>query len=286
MCNQWWVTPGLLLLAAAGSRAEDSKKGPPSLKQDGERIQGLWYKVPAPKKALGPDKDDPVAVALDSVREDMVVRFHKGRLWVCRLTGKGLKSAVFHRYELAERKGKRFIVNEPRTAAIRYELAGDRLVLDAPPLENIVGTFKVKGEWRRAVAATGGGADLPPGRSKATLKEDEGRLQGLWYKLPAAKKAEGSGGKESGAKKGLKPEDPVVIRFHVGAMWVCRFRDNALSPTAVWYTLAEEDGRRLIRGEGGKVTIRYQLSGDRLVLDTPPLEEDKFDLKGGWTRAK
>ncbi len=286
MCNQRWVTTGLLLLAAAGSRAEDSKKEPPSLKQDGERIQGLWYKVPAAKKALGPDKDDPVAVALDSVREDMVVRFHQGRLWVCRLTAKGLKSAVFHRYELAERKGKRFIVNEPRTAAVGYVLDGDRLALDGPPLENITGTFELKGEWRRAApAAAGGRADPAPAKGDPPLKQDEEQLQGLWYKVPTPRTGAG-GGKGPEAKAAPKPEDPLVVRFHLGAMWVCRLRDTGLSPTVVRYALAEEGGRRLIRNETGKVAIRYRLSGDRLTLDAPPLEEGKFELKGEWARAK
>src|SRR5262245_16447756 len=35
--------------SVAGGRAEGAAKEPPSLKEDQERLVGLWYKVPAPK---------------------------------------------------------------------------------------------------------------------------------------------------------------------------------------------------------------------------------------------
>jgi hypothetical protein len=141
--------------SVAGGRAEDPPKDPPSLKEDRERLVGLWYKVSAPKKAVedGADNEQEPKKVVDE-KDQMVIRFRwDGMMAIIWFRNGGISIGSMSRYKLAENKGKRFIRNEDETAAIRYELDGDRLLLDglAHGQKSDFGvSIETKGEWKRA----------------------------------------------------------------------------------------------------------------------------------------
>jgi hypothetical protein len=142
-------------------------------------------------------------------------------------------------------------------------------------------------------ARRGRAEDSP--RQAPSLKEDQERLVGLWYKAPAPKRAAENGAdKEQDPKKVVEANDPMVIRFRReppdgGMMTICWFRNQGLSPGGIRYKLTEHEGKRFIRNEDETATIRYELHGDRLLLDGPPLKADfgvSIEIKGEWKRAK
>jgi hypothetical protein len=144
-------------------------------------------------------------------------------------------------------------------------------------------------------SVAGGRAEDPP-KEPSSLKEDQERLVGLWYKVPAPKKAgEDGAGKEQDSKKAVEEKDPMVIRFRgeppdrFGKLTVIWFRNEGISPARINYKLAEHRGKRFIRDEDETATVRYELDGDRLLLDGPPLKADfgvSIEIKGEWKRAK
>ena len=144
--------------SVAGGRAEDPPKEPSSLKEDQERLVGLWYKVRAPKKPVqnGADKgQDPRKVVEE--KGPMVIRFRReppdrgGVMTICWFRNEFGISPGYIRYKLAEHEDKRFIRSEDKSAAIRYELDGDRLLLDGASLKADFGvSIEIKGEWKRA----------------------------------------------------------------------------------------------------------------------------------------